>query len=165
MENKKTISEEKALASLAALCSKAEHCAGDLTDKMRRWGLADDAQQRILDYLTAHHFIDEARYCRAFVEDKVKFDGWGRRKIEQALYAKRVSREAMAAALDGVPDADYLEVLRPLLQSKWPTIKGRNDYERSMKLIKYAMGRGFEMRLIRQCIDEAADCEMCDDEG
>lgn len=164
MEQKKTVSEEKALASLASLCSKAEHCAGEMTDKMRRWGLPDDAQQRILDYLTARHFIDEDRYCQAFVEDKVRFDGWGRRKIEQALFAKHVSREAMARALDGVSDDDYLAVLRPLLHAKWPTIQARSDYERSMKLIKYAMGRGFDLRLIRQCIDDMADAECLDDD-
>ena len=28
-----------------------------------------------------------------------------------------------------------------------------------MKLIKYAMGRGFEMRLIRRCVDEMADVD------
>ncbi len=163
MEHKQTVSEEKALATLAALCSKAEHCAGEMTDKMRRWGLPEDAQQRILDYLIAHQFIDEDRYCQAFVEDKVKFDGWGRRKIEQALYAKRVSREAMTRALDSVPDDDYLAVLRPLLHAKWPTLKARTDYERSMKLIKYAMGRGFELRLIRLCIDDMADAEDLDE--
>lgn len=162
---KKTISEEKALASLASLCSRGEHCAGDLTEKMRQWGLPDEAQQRILDYLTDHHFVDEQRYCRAFVYDKVKFDGWGRRKIEQALRAKHVSSEAASEALSAVPDDDYLAVLRPLLQSKWPTVKGRNHYERSLKLIKFAMGRGFDMHLIRQCIDEAAEMtdEDCDD--
>lgn len=95
----------------------------------------------------------------------MRFDGWGRRKIEQALYMKRVSREAMNEALNSVPDDDYLAVLRPLLQSKWRTIKARTPYERSMKLIKYAMGRGFEMRLIRQCIDEAADFDDDDDES
>lgn len=165
MENKKTVSEEKALANLANLCSKGEQCAGELIDKMRRWGLDEAAQERVVAYLEEHHFIDENRYCHAFVEDKVRFDGWGRRKIEQALYLKRVSREAMNEALDSVPDDDYLAVLRPLLQGKWPTIKARTPYERSMKLIKYAMGRGFEMRLIRQCIDEMADIDVDDDEG
>ncbi len=164
MESKKTINEEKALANLANLCSKAEHCAGEMTDKMRRWGLDDDAQQRIIDYLTTHHFIDENRYCQAFVDDKVRLNGWGRHKVEQALFAKRVSREAMTRALDSVPDADYLMVLRPLLRAKWPSIKARTDFERSMKLIKYAMGRGFEIRLIRQCIDDMDDLNVPDDE-
>ena len=47
-----------------------------------------------------------------------------------------------------------LAVLRPLLAGKYRTIKADNDYERSMKLIRFAMGRGFTMELIRKCIDE-----------
>lgn len=55
MENKKTVSEEKALANLANLCSKGEHCAGELIDKMRRWGLDEAAQERVVAYLEEHH--------------------------------------------------------------------------------------------------------------
>ena len=38
---------------------------------------------------------------------------------------------------------------------------GKTDYERAMKTIKWAVGRGFSLDLIRQCIDEAE--EMNDD--
>ena len=34
------------------------------------------------------------------------------------------------------------------------TIKKINDYERSMKLIRFAMGRGFSIDLIHKCIDK-----------
>ena len=40
------------------------------------------------------------------------------------------------------------------MANKYRTIKAESDYERSMKLIKFAMGRGFTMDLIRRCIDE-----------
>ena len=59
-----------------------------------------------------------------------------------------------SSVLDAVEDIEYLEVLRPLMTSKYRTIKAESDYERSMKLIKFAMGRGFTMDLIRRCIDE-----------
>lgn len=160
-----TISEEKALSKLAAMCSKREYCTGDLDEKMRAWGLDDEVRQRNIDYLVAHQFVDNSRFCRAFVNDKVKYNKWGRRKIEQALWLKHVPSDISAPILDDVPDEDYLVALRPILKAKWPTIKAKNDYERSMKLIKYAMGRGFEIRLIRQCIDEAEDLEIPEDEG
>ena len=48
-------------------------------------------------------------------------------------------------------------MLRPLLKSKYPTIKAETDYERSVKLIKYALGKGFTFNLIKQCIDAAVD--------
>lgn len=156
--------EEKALSSLAALCAKGEHCSGEMDEKMRRWGLDEDARRRIIDYLESHQFIDNERFCRTYVNDKVRYDRWGRRKIEQGLWLKHIGKDISSPILDEVPDEDYLDVLRPMLKAKWPTIKAKTDYERSMKLIKYAMGRGFELRLIRQCIDEAADVEEPEDE-
>ena len=62
----------------------------------------------------------------------------------------------MQSSLDEIEPEEYLNVLRPLLKSKYPTIKAETDYERSIKLIKYAMGRGFTLDLIRQCIDDAS---------
>ncbi len=153
------MTEEKALSALAALCARGEHCTGEMNDKMVRWGLDEEARRRIIEYLVGHQYVDDERYCRAFVNDKVKYDRWGRRKIEQALWAKHIAPEVSASVLDDVDDDDYLAALRPLLKAKWPTIKGASDYERSMKLIKYAMGRGFEMRLIRRCVDEMADVD------
>lgn len=68
---------------------------------------------------------------------------------------KRVPGHVSQPILDDIDDEEYLVVLRPLMKSKYPTIKGNSEYERSMKLIKFAMGRGFTLDLIRRCIDDA----------
>lgn len=154
MIRKEPVSEEKALSKLAALCAKAEYCTGDMDEKMRRWGLDDGARRRNIEYLVANHYVDDTRYCRAFVNDKITYNHWGRRKIEQALWMKHVPESVYAPVLDEVPEERYEEVLRPLLQAKWPTIKAATDYERSMKLIKFAMGRGFSIEEIKSCIPD-----------
>lgn len=146
--------EPQALKKLADLCAKGEHCSGEMLEKMRKWGLSEDAQARIMEKLTKMKYIDDARYTEFFVHDKIRYNRWGRRKIEQALWQKRVDNSISTPVLDAVEDEEYLEVLRPLLASKYPTIKAESDYERSMKLIKFAMGRGFTIDLIRKCIDE-----------
>jgi regulatory protein len=153
----KAVSEAEAFRRLASLCAKAEHCSGEADEKMRRWGIDEAARQRVIGKLVEGRYIDDGRFCRSFVNDKIHYDHWGRRKIEQALRVKRVPTEVSAPVLDAVPDDDYLQVLRPLLRAKWPTIKAATDYERSAKLIKYAMGRGFTLDLIRQCVDQAVD--------
>ena len=154
------ITEQQAQLRLATLCAQGEHCTQEMLDKLAKWEIDEAAQARIIAYLTEHRFIDDSRYCAAFVKDKIRYNGWGRRKVEQALYMKRIPRSVSDPIFDEIPDELYLEKLRPLIKQKWPTIKARNDYERSMKLIKFALGRGFEMRLIRQCVDEA---ELPDD--
>ncbi len=146
------LSREKALAKLAALCAKAEYCTGDMEDKMRRWGLDSDDIKENIAYLVDNKYIDNARYCKAFVNDKIAYNRWGRRKIEQALWMKRVPESVSAPILDTVPEEDYIKVLKPLIASKAATVKAGSDYERQMKLTKFALGRGFSMDEIKQCL-------------
>ena len=157
----KQISEKEAQLKLSSLCAQGEHCTQDLIDKLNKWEIPEDAQARIMEYLTKNKFVDDARFCVAFVKDKIKYNGWGRKKVEQALYIKRIPRSMSDPVFEEIPDDMYLEKLRPLIKQKYPTIKARNEYERAMKLIKFAMGRGFDMRIIRMCIDEAD--ELADD--
>lgn len=146
------LSREKALAKLAALCAKAEYCTGDMEDKMRRWGLSSNDIKENIAYLVDNKYIDNARYCKAFVNDKIAYNHWGRRKIEQALWMKHVPESVSAPILDAVPEEDYISVLKPLLASKAATVKAESDYERQMKLMKFAMGRGFSIDEIKQCL-------------
>lgn len=157
MIQKKPITEAQALKKLGDLCAKTEHCSGEIMEKMYKMGLLEDAKTRIMEKLTKYSYVDDERFTNAYVYDKIRYNKWGRRKIEQALWAKRIDNKIANLVLDAVPDEEYLSVLRPLLKSKYPTIKAETDYERSVKLIKYALGKGFTFDLIKQCIDAAVD--------
>jgi len=146
--------EQAALAELCALCAAGEHCAQEMTDRMTRWGLDEKAQARLMAYLTEHGYVDEERYTRAFVNDKLKYNRWGRRKIEQALWQKRIPKETQKAVLDEVPDDEYLSVLRPLLASKRRSLKVVDSRLLRQKLMAFAAGRGFSYDQIRLCLDD-----------
>lgn len=152
--------ENEAYLALAALCAQAEHCQHEMLEKMRRWELPEDAQARVMAKLIKERYVDDERYARAFVNDKIRYNKWGRRKVEQALWLKRIDEDIRKAVLDEVDDDEYLSVLRPLLKQKRKTTKGKNDYEVNQKLMRFAMGHGFTFDIIRQCID--VDDELVD---
>jgi len=147
-------SEQEVLASLCALCATGEHCTKEMTDKMARQGLSAEAQARIMAYLTGHGYVDDERYTRAFVNDKIAYNHWGRRKIEQALWQKGIARELQREVLNEVDDERYLEVLRPLLESKRRSLRHMDGRAMTQRLMAFAAGRGFDYGLIRQCLDE-----------
>jgi len=147
--------ERQALLELADLCSKSEQCCHDMLTKMQRWQLTEEEQARIMQYLTENKFIDETRYTRAFVNDKITYSKWGRRKIEQALWIKHIPKEIQNGVLDGISDSKYLTILRQLIKSKKRSIKANSDYERRAKLIRFALERGYTMDIIRQCVDDS----------
>ena len=145
--------EKDAYLTLAALCAQGEHCQYEMTEKMRRWELSDEVQARIMQRLVGERYIDDERYARAFVKDKVRYNKWGRRKVEQALWQKHIDDDIRQRVLDEVDDEEYLNVLRPLLQQKRKTVKAASDYERNQKLMRFALSRGFTFDIIRQCLN------------
>ena len=145
--------EQEAYLTLAALCARSEHCQWEMQEKMRRWELDDAAQARVMARLVKERYVDDERYARAFVKDKVRYNKWGRRKVEQALWQKRIDDDIRERVLDEVDEEEYLNVLRPLLKQKRKSIKAGNDYELNQKLVRFALGRGFTYDIIRQCID------------
>ena len=126
---KKEITEQEAFLQLAALCAQAEHCQQEMRDKLKRWDIDETTQERIIQRLVRERYVDDERYARAFVKDKIRYNKWGRRKVQQGLWLKRIDPEIQQHVLDEIDDNEYLDVLRPLLRQKRKAIKAQNDYE------------------------------------
>ena len=154
--------EQEAFLTLAALCAQAEHCQWEMTEKMRRWELPEEAQARIMERLTKERYVDDERFARAFIKDKIRYNKWGRRKVQQGLWMKHIDDDIQQRVLSEVDDAEYLAVLKPLLKQKTKSIKAENNYELTRKLVRFALGRGFTYDIIRQCLD--VDDEMIPDD-
>ena len=150
---KKEMTEQEAYLQLAALCAQAEHCQHEMLEKMRKWGLPETIQARVMARLVKERYVDDERYARAFVKDKIRYNKWGRRKVQQALWLKHIENAIQQTVLDEVGDDEYLKVLKPLLKQKSKSIKAEGDYERNQKLVRFALGRGFTFDIIRQCLD------------
>ena len=157
--------EQEAYLQLAALCAQAEHCQWEMLEKLRRWELGDEAQARVMQRLVAERYVDDERYARAFVKDKIRYNKWGRRKVEQALWVKHISDDIRHKVLDEVDDEEYLAVLRPLLKQKRRTTKATDEYDMNRKLCRFALSRGFLYNIIKRCIDVSDEDELVDEDS
>jgi regulatory protein len=160
---KKDITEQEAYLQLAALCAQAEHCQQEMRDKMRRWELDETVQNRIIDRLIKERYVDDERYARAFVKDKIRYNKWGRRKVQQGLWQKRIDADIQQRVLDEIDEKEYLDILCPLLKQKRKNIRAASDYELNQKLARFALSRGFTFDLIRQCLDVDDESEFSED--
>ena len=150
------ISEEKAFARLASLCSRAEHSSGEVLKKMRLWGLDDDASRRVLNRLTEERYVDDRRFCRIFVDEKLRLQRWGRHKIVHALRQKGVGADIYIPVIEAI-DADlYEQELQQLLTAKRRTLHCE-EHLMIQRLTLFALNRGFTADEIRQCLSEDDD--------
>jgi regulatory protein len=140
-----------------AYCCATERCISEVEAKLPHWGADEHEAAAIIAHLLKERYIDEARYATAFVRDKYRFNQWGRVKIQQALRLKGIATAVIAEALQAIDEDEYLGILRQVLAQKRRGIKGASDYERNGKLIRFALGRGYEMRDIMRFV---SDCDI-----
>jgi regulatory protein len=137
------ISTEQALHRLAAYCSRAERCIFDLRRKMDAWEIASDEQNKIIQQLIKEKFLDESRYCRAFVNDKSKYNHWGKNKIRFELKKKQIPEFLIREAIEDIDLAESKKQLLYLIERKRKSVKGKDEFEIKQKLMRFAVGRGF----------------------
>ncbi|MBQ8101264.1 MAG: RecX family transcriptional regulator [Paludibacteraceae bacterium] len=142
MPNKQYTPDEW-LPRATAYCAQAERCAADVRLKLRQWGCADAAQSdSIIRRLYDESFLSDARYCRAFVHDKVAYQGWGRVKIRMMLLMKQLPEKEIDKALEETDDGLYREALRRAVARY-----GVSDRDRT---IRFCLQRGFTYEEILQ---------------
>ncbi|NLZ51178.1 MAG: RecX family transcriptional regulator [Rikenellaceae bacterium] len=153
ISKEKAPSREKVLSALQAQCVKREYCVSDISRKAleRCKGDADMAAW-IVESLKADKFVDDARYASAFAREKSSLTGWGPIKVRFALRAKGLSDEDISAGLSEV-DVDAADArLKKLLSAKWKSLS--EDKDGRLKLIKFALSRGYEYSKIEPLVDE-----------
>ena len=150
--------EQEAYQKLSALCALSEQCCYDVMKKMKRWEVADEMAEKVVARLIKEKFIDEERFARAFVRDKFRYNHWGRVKIELELRKKKIAQRHIEMGLEELQEEDNLNTLRELIQKKRLSVKGKNEYEIRGKLIRFALGRGFQMDDIVKVVGDLDEC-------
>ena len=141
---RKTKSAAEALQSLMRLCARGERSTGDAMRLMRTWGVPEGERQAVVDRLVAQRFIDNSRYAELYVREKSHLSGWGARKIAMQLRTKGVEKEVIAEALATIDRDEQSDRLAEKLRRKMRTTKAQSDYEMRGKLLRYALGLGYD---------------------
>ncbi|MCM1337983.1 MAG: RecX family transcriptional regulator [Candidatus Amulumruptor caecigallinarius] len=147
----------EALARLESLCASAERCTWEVRAKLRRWSVSADEAERIIESLQKRHFLNDERFARAFVRDRLRFARWGKLKIRAALYAKHVPLWMVDEAMTEIDDDEYLGALITVLTARARAMgEEARTYDGRTRLFRYAASRGYELSLIASTIRNPA---------
>ena len=142
---KHELSKAEWLDKCEAYCARAEHCAADVRRKLCEWGapeaLSDEnggiepLWQEIEEILYQRDFLNDARFCNAYIHDKVEYQRWGRVKIQAGLRALQLPEREIQEALKNLDETVYFSNLRKLIEEH------RCDSEE--KRLRFLAQRGF----------------------
>lgn len=132
---KNVLSQPEYRSKAARYCAAAEHCEAEVREKLYQWSCPAAWHDDIIDYLYDNSYLNDERYCRAFVHDKIAYQAWGRVKIQAALSARHLPSVLITAALKDADEIEYNRQLSRLIEKKKGTEPER--------LVRFLLQRGF----------------------
>ena len=141
------------LSKLQSLCARSEQAPYDIFQKALKMGLDSDTAQSLVDQLVSDNFLNTERYAQAFVNDKFRFEHWGRIKISYALRTKQIPDHDISIALEEkIDDDEYLETCCDLLRSRMRGMSLPLSPNDRARLYRYLAQRGFESEVIGRAL-------------
>lgn len=145
---------KSALQKAADFCAYQERSQQEARDKLYSYGLHQDEVEEALSELIIQGFISEERFAKAYAGGKFRMKGWGKRKILQGLKQHRISDYCIKKGLAEIDPEAYYDTLLKHAEKKFRSISSNSEYIIKGKMTQHLVGKGFEMDLIRDAIEE-----------
>lgn len=152
----KSITPESARNKIQKYCAYQERSHHEVRAKLYSYGLRSDEVEDILTAMITEGFLNEERFARAFAGGKFRMKKWGRLKIVNELEAKGVSKNCIRAGLKEIPEDDYNQTLREILQARILASQEDNIYVLRDKASRYAIAKGYEPDVVWSILRELA---------
>lgn len=148
------VGKEQAILSIRHFCAYQERAQQEVRDKLYELGMTKSEVEEIIADLISENFLNEERFAISFAGGHFRIKGWGKLKINHALYQKKVSNFNIKMALQSIDQDDYLAKLLELANKKWNSLKGERGLSRMAKTHAFLHQRGFEPALIQPILQK-----------
>jgi regulatory protein len=148
------VGKEQAILSIRHFCAYQERAQQEVRDKLYELGMTKPEVEEIIADLISENFLNEERFAISFAGGHFRIKGWGKLKINHALYQKKVSNFNIKMALQSIDQDDYLAKLFELANKKWNSLKGERGLSRMAKTHAFLHQRGFEPALIHPILQK-----------
>lgn len=142
-------------------CAYQDRCIHEVEQKLKPFNLQADEIENLIEGLINNKFIDENRFAQSYTRGSYRHKKWGWNKIKMNLKTKRISTSSIQHAYKEIDQEEYYQMIKAELTKKWPSIKGKSDFDKSTKLIRFGIGRGYEYDIISEIL-KSFDVEFDD---
>ena len=105
------VNARRAFNKASDLLALRDHSEKELLQKLRQKGFADGAEEA-MEKLKSYGYLDDSRFALRFAQELQRVKHYGKKRIEQELYRKGVSREVVSDTLEQLDfDEDALPAL------------------------------------------------------
>lgn len=139
---------------LTRYCNFQERCHWEVDKKLNTYELDEDKKKEVVDYLIQNDLLNEKRFTKLFIQGKIRYRQWGRKKLAQELRLKGVEEKLIHDEIGTVEDEDFNNALDHLLKKKIDATNGKNVSKKFQKIYRFLLSKGHEKELIHKALEK-----------
>lgn len=148
-----SLSFSQAVSKAARYCSRQERCHQELRDKLFQWGVFGEEAESVIAELIEKNFLSESRFAEAYALGKFRQKSWGKRKIKQGLFQKRIPEVLIKEGLRAIEDDEYEQTILRIATKRAMRERSLDAFTAKQRVINFVVSKGFEPELVREIID------------
>lgn len=124
----------------------------EIKDYFKRKEVHESLHKELLEKLRHFELLDDVKFAKWWVEQRVEFKSKSKRVIKQELLQKGIDRNIIEDVLDETK-IDEEKMARNLIEKKMYKWKNLNSRETKQKMSQYLAGKGFGWDVISKITD------------
>jgi regulatory protein len=139
---------------LRRYCAFQERTVEDVRLKALKLDMNAGETDNAVSILKDEGYIDEARFLKAYINGKINYNQWGKRKIREQLRLKKIDNQLIDKALKEIDQTLYQSMLMKVVQKKVKLMKVNDKEKMFSSLMRYALSKGFEHDMTMKVVNE-----------
>jgi regulatory protein len=137
-------------------CAIRDRSHTEVRTKLLKDKIYGDELEEVMTVLIQEDFLNEERYANAYVIGKFNQNRWGKIKIIHGLKRQNISDYCIRKAIAQIEEEKYIKTIYYLRIKKEKLIHTSNDFEKKQKIIRYLLGKGYEIDMIEKSYNTKA---------
>lgn len=122
----------------------------EVKEYLSKKGYSSEIIEKTCEYLISKDYINDKKYAKAFINDKLKINKYGRNKIKNSLIQRGIDSNIIESAMYSLDEDIEIENLKYHAEKKYNLLK--KDKNMKPKLINHLLYKGYSYDMIKSVI-------------
>jgi regulatory protein len=124
----------------------------EIQDWFKRKKVGSETQKLIEKKLRRYHYLNDQEFTRWWIEQRMTFRPFGKRRLSLELRQKGISKEIIEEQLDSLKNEELSQLAEKVAKKKLKVLENLPYFEARQKLTAFLARRGFRWEIIKEVV-------------
>jgi regulatory protein len=123
----------------------------EIRKKLKEKKISETSIEKVIVILKNLKYLDDSKYARMYLEEKLAHNPKGKRVIAMKLAEKGINKEVIKSVIDTEYNEDTeTKKAKELLTKYIKKVRAKSEMDKKQKCYRYLLSRGFDYEIVKE---------------